>query len=174
MVYPWMKRVTHWPQEWLGIAVNWNALLGWVAIEGTLDLPIAGALMLGLFAWTLFYDTTYAIQDRIDDAKIGVGLSVLAMANNMLYICASVLFGCLTAVGILDNRNDFFFAISVVATSLDLFSQVKMLDVQNSSSYAGDRDGSLVNMLNHIPRNLHEQRKAWQRRFWRDDRGLYG
>lgn len=86
-------------------------------------------------------DTIYAIQDSVDDAKIGIGSSALAIANNMhlfLYICASVFLVSLTAVGILNNHGMIFFAISVVATAFDFFSQVKVLNVEDPSSYAGE------------------------------------
>ncbi|MCV2874674.1 4-hydroxybenzoate octaprenyltransferase [Rhodobacteraceae bacterium XHP0102] len=70
-VYPFAKRFTWWPQVFLGIAFNWGALLAWAAHQGNLTLaPIL--LYLAGIAWTLFYDTIYAHQDREDDALIGV------------------------------------------------------------------------------------------------------
>ena len=70
-IYPFAKRLTWWPQVFLGLAFNWGALLGWVAHSGHLDWP-AGLLYLAGIAWTLFYDTIYAHQDTEDDALIGV------------------------------------------------------------------------------------------------------
>ena len=70
-IYPFAKRLTWWPQVFLGLAFNWGALLGWVAHSGRLDWP-AGLLYLAGIAWTLFYDTIYAHQDTEDDALIGV------------------------------------------------------------------------------------------------------
>lgn len=70
-VYPFAKRFTWWPQVFLGIAFNWGALLAWAAHTGSLSLaPVL--LYLSGIAWTLFYDTIYAHQDREDDALIGV------------------------------------------------------------------------------------------------------
>ena len=69
--YPFMKRITWWPQAWLGLTFNWGALLGFAAQTGRLDLPDA-FLYAGLFFWTLGYDTIYAHQDKEDDALIGV------------------------------------------------------------------------------------------------------
>src|SRR5262249_39411692 len=69
--YPFMKRVTWWPQAWLGITFNWGALLGFSAETGRLTLP-ALLLYAGCFFWTLGYDTIYAHQDKEDDALIGV------------------------------------------------------------------------------------------------------
>ena len=66
-----MKRVTWWPQAFLGIAFNWGALLAWAAHSGSLGWPPV-ILYLGNIAWTIFYDTIYALQDKEDDALIGV------------------------------------------------------------------------------------------------------
>ncbi|APZ51567.1 4-hydroxybenzoate octaprenyltransferase [Salipiger abyssi] len=70
-IYPFAKRFTWWPQVFLGIAFNWGALLAWTAHSGSLGLP-AVLLYLSGMAWTLFYDTIYAHQDKEDDALIGV------------------------------------------------------------------------------------------------------
>jgi 4-hydroxybenzoate polyprenyltransferase len=69
--YPFMKRVTWWPQAWLGLTFNWGAVLGYAAATGRLEWPAALLYAGGLF-WTLAYDTIYAIQDLEDDALAGV------------------------------------------------------------------------------------------------------
>jgi 4-hydroxybenzoate polyprenyltransferase len=70
-IYPFAKRFTWWPQVFLGLAFNWGALLAWAAVTGSLaTAPVA--LWLAGIAWTLFYDTIYAHQDKEDDALIGV------------------------------------------------------------------------------------------------------
>ncbi len=70
-IYPFAKRFTWWPQVFLGLAFNWGALLAWAAVTGSLSAaPVA--LYLAGIAWTLFYDTIYAHQDKEDDALIGV------------------------------------------------------------------------------------------------------
>jgi 4-hydroxybenzoate polyprenyltransferase len=69
--YPFMKRITWWPQAWLGLTFNWGALLGFAAARGDLEAP-AYLLYAGGFFWTLGYDTIYAIQDLEDDALAGV------------------------------------------------------------------------------------------------------
>ncbi len=69
--YPFMKRITWWPQAWLGLTFNWGALLGFAAQTGRLDVG-DGLLYAGLVFWTLGYDTIYAHQDKDDDALIGV------------------------------------------------------------------------------------------------------
>ena len=78
--YPFMKRITYWPQAFLGLTFNWGALLGWAAVEGGLAWP-AGLLYAGGIAWTLGYDTIYAHQDKEDDALIGVKSSALALGE---------------------------------------------------------------------------------------------
>lgn len=69
--YPFMKRITWWPQAWLGLTFNWGALMGWVAVTGHLDWAPAVLYAAGPL-WTLGYDTVYAHQDKEDDALIGV------------------------------------------------------------------------------------------------------
>ena len=69
--YPFMKRVTWWPQAWLGLTFAWGAPLGWAAATGGLD-GAALALYAGAIAWTIGYDIIYAHQDRVDDARAGV------------------------------------------------------------------------------------------------------
>jgi 4-hydroxybenzoate polyprenyltransferase len=70
-IYPFMKRVTWWPQLFLGLAFNWGAILGWTAATGSLDWPILPLYLAGI-CWTLGYDTVYAHQDIDDDILIGV------------------------------------------------------------------------------------------------------
>ncbi|EAQ05131.1 4-hydroxybenzoate polyprenyl transferase [Pseudooceanicola batsensis HTCC2597] len=70
-IYPFAKRFTWWPQVFLGLAFNWGALLAWTAHTGSLGWPPVVLYLAGI-AWTLFYDTIYAHQDKEDDALIGV------------------------------------------------------------------------------------------------------
>lgn len=74
--YPFMKRITHWPQSVLGLAFSWGALVGWSAQFAALSWP-PFALYLGAILWTIGYDTIYAHQDREDDALIGVKSTAL-------------------------------------------------------------------------------------------------
>jgi 4-hydroxybenzoate polyprenyltransferase len=70
-VYPFMKRITYWPQIFLGLSFSWGALMGWAAAFGRLDAP-AYLLYAGAISWVIAYDTIYAHQDREDDALIGL------------------------------------------------------------------------------------------------------
>ena len=78
--YPFMKRITYWPQLFLGLNFNWGALIGWTAVTGSLASPPV-LLYLGGICWTLGYDTIYAHQDKEDDARIGVKSSALALGE---------------------------------------------------------------------------------------------
>ncbi len=77
--YPFMKRITYWPQAWLGLTFNWGALLGWAATTGSLDAAPVVLYAAGI-VWTLGYDTIYAHQDKEDDALIGVKSTALRLA----------------------------------------------------------------------------------------------
>lgn len=78
--YPFMKRITYWPQAWLGLTFNWGVLLGWAAMRGTIEIPALPLYAAGFF-WTLGYDTIYAHQDKEDDALVGVKSSALALGR---------------------------------------------------------------------------------------------
>ena len=78
--YPFMKRITWWPQAWLGLVFSWGALVGWPAVTGSLAAP-AILLWLGSVAWVVGYDTLYAIQDMEDDALVGVKSSARRLGN---------------------------------------------------------------------------------------------
>lgn len=80
--YPFMKRITGWPQAWLGMVFSWAALVGWSEVAGGLTAP---GLMLyaGAIFWVVGYDTIYALQDREDDALIGIGSSALSMGRHV-------------------------------------------------------------------------------------------
>jgi len=104
-IYPLMKRLTDWPQVVLGFAFNWGALLGWAVLRGEIGWP-AVALYAGGIAWTLVYDTIYAMQDQRDDAIVGVRstarrfagspvlwLSFFAIVSVLLFVLAISLAG---------------------------------------------------------------------------------
>ena len=96
VAYPFMKRITWWPQAWLGLTFNWGALLGFAAVTGSLQLPVLLLYASGIF-WTLGYDTIYAVQDLEDDALAGVKSSARRLGDSaakgvlIFYVLAFVL-----------------------------------------------------------------------------------
>jgi 4-hydroxybenzoate polyprenyltransferase len=84
--YPFMKRITWWPQAWLGLVFSWAAPVGWIeARTGAPDGNLAAlvALYLGSICWVIGYDTIYALQDREDDALVGIRSSARAMGAHV-------------------------------------------------------------------------------------------
>ncbi len=78
--YPFMKRITYWPQAVLGLAFSWGALMGWAEVFGSLAAP-AFLLYAGAIAWTIGYDTIYAHQDKEDDALVGLKSTALKFGD---------------------------------------------------------------------------------------------
>ena len=81
--YPFMKRITAFPQAWLGLVFTWGVPVGWVAVRGFEGLPVMGALYAGAVCWCVGYDTIYALQDREDDAMVGIGSSALTLGRHV-------------------------------------------------------------------------------------------
>ncbi len=79
-IYPFMKRITNWPQLVLGLTFKWGALVGWTAARGTLEWP-AILLYAGCVTWTIGYDTLYAHQDKEDDLTLGLGSTALRFGD---------------------------------------------------------------------------------------------
>ena len=130
--YPFMKRITWWPQAWLGLTFNWGALLGFAAQTGRLDIG-DGLLYLGLIFWTLGYDTIYAHQDRDDDALIGVKSTArLFGADSRRWILRFYLaaFTLVLAAGFTEHAG-WPFAFVMLAAGWHLLGQVKKLDINN-------------------------------------------
>jgi 4-hydroxybenzoate polyprenyltransferase len=96
--YPFMKRITWWPQAWLGLTFNWGALLGYAAVTGIVEPPALLLYAAGIF-WTLGYDTIYALQDIEDDALAGVKSSARRLGKGVrkgvlgFYVLAILLAG---------------------------------------------------------------------------------
>ena len=80
--YPFMKRITWWPQIWLGLVFSWGALVGWIAVAEHAD-PAMFWLYVGTICWVIGYDTIYAMQDREDDALVGIKSSALRLGGHI-------------------------------------------------------------------------------------------
>ncbi len=131
-LYPWMKRITYWPQLFLGLAFNWGVLLGWVALQGELTLAPLILYGAGIF-WTLGYDTFYAFQDREDDLRIGVKSTALRFQNapRLFLTCMYAgLHGCLFLLGFLQDSSFPYFG-AVALLSGPLYGQVILFDSNN-------------------------------------------
>ena len=128
--YPFMKRITWWPQAWLGLTFNWGALLGYTAETGRLD-PAAYVLYAALFLWTLGYDTIYAHQDKEDDALIGVKSSARKLGEHtkpFLYGFYILSFLLLLIAGWLAGLR-IVFAISMIVAGGHMAWQLLALDI---------------------------------------------
>jgi 4-hydroxybenzoate polyprenyltransferase len=100
-IYPWMKRITYWPQAFLGFTFNWGVLMGWAVLDG--QVSIIPILFYGAgFFWTLCYDTIYAHQDRDDDLLLGLKSMAIVLKEKTypaLSIFFLVMILCLVAGG---------------------------------------------------------------------------
>ncbi len=134
--YPFMKRITWWPQAWLGLVFSWGALVGWPAVTGSLALP-ALLLWLGSIAWVVGYDTLYAIQDVEDDALVGVKSSARRLGDKaplgvgIFYLAA--LAGWAAAIWAV--RPDWLALLALAPAALHLANQALRAD---------PRDGDLA------------------------------
>ena len=127
--YPFMKRITWWPQAWLGLIFSWGALVGWPAVTGSFALPPL-LLWFGSIAWVVGYDTLYAIQDKEDDALVGVKSSARRLGAKartgiaLFYALAVMLLG----TAIWSVRPDWIALLALVPAALHLSSQVARVD----------------------------------------------
>ena len=80
--YPFMKRITWWPQAWLGMVFSWGALVGWLAIDPLFHWAMV-LLYFGSIFWVIGYDTIYAMQDKEDDAMVGIRSSALRLGEHL-------------------------------------------------------------------------------------------
>jgi len=148
-VYPFMKRITYWPQIVLGLAFSWGALMGWAAAFGALDPP-ALLLYAGSIAWVIGYDTIYAHQDREDDALIGIKSTALLFGDRtkpmlaLFYALAVILIGL---AGFTAGAG-LVFALGLAAFAAHLMWQVVRLDIGNPelclALFKSDRDAGLI------------------------------
>jgi 4-hydroxybenzoate polyprenyltransferase len=130
--YPFMKRLTWWPQAWLGLVFSWGALVGWPAVTGNIA---ATALWLyaGSVAWVIGYDTLYAIQDMEDDALVGVKSSARRLGDQaplgitIFYALALVLWGA----AIWSVRPDWVALLALAPAAVHLANQALRADPKN-------------------------------------------
>jgi 4-hydroxybenzoate polyprenyltransferase len=132
--YPFMKRITWWPQVWLGIVFSWAALVGWPAVTGVLELTDL-LLYAGSIFWVIGYDTIYALQDREDDALVGVKSSALALGRHAkagvaaFYLIALLLW----AFALWRVRPDGLSLVALAPMAIHLLHQVAALKVDDGA-----------------------------------------
>lgn len=147
--YPFMKRITYWPQIVLGLAFSWGALMGWAGAFGRLDLP-ALLLYAGSISWVIGYDTIYAHQDSEDDALVGVKSTALLFGpRTKPMLC--VFYGLavvLIALAGLTAGGGLVFALGLAAFAAHLGSQIYRLDIGNPDLclklFKSNRDAGLI------------------------------
>ncbi len=148
-VYPFMKRITYWPQIVLGLAFSWGALMGWPAAFGRLDWP-AIVLYLGSISWVIGYDTIYAHQDREDDLMIGIKSTALLFKENTRPMLAAFYAGAVLLIGAagLMAGGGIIFVIGLLAFAAHLALQVSRLDIDDPAHclmlFKSNRDAGLI------------------------------
>ncbi|MCJ2187768.1 4-hydroxybenzoate octaprenyltransferase [Novosphingobium beihaiensis] len=150
--YPFMKRITWWPQAWLGLVFTWGALVGWVEIRGD-HLEALAALYAGCIVWCMGYDTIYALQDREDDALVGVRSSALRLGSHVragvgVFYVLAVAFWALAFWAL---RPDWVALVALAPVALHLGFQVVTLDTDSGENalarFRSNRDLGLVMAL---------------------------
>ena len=148
-IYPFLKRVTHWPQIGLGLAFSWGALMGWPAVFGRLDAP-AFILYVGSICWVIAYDTIYAHQDREDDALIGIKSTAILFGEktkSMLAVFFAMAVVLIGLAGYLTNAG-WPFALGLAVFAAHLAWQVRRLDISDPALclrlFKSNRDAGLI------------------------------
>ena len=148
-VYPFMKRITYWPQIVLGLAFSWGALMGWPAAFGRLDWP-ALVLYAGSISWVIGYDTIYAHQDREDDLLIGIKSTALLFQENTRPMLAAFYAGAVLLIGIAGwlAGGRWIFLAGLAAFAAHLAWQVTPLDIDDPAHclklLKSNRDAGLI------------------------------
>jgi 4-hydroxybenzoate polyprenyltransferase len=147
--YPFMKRITYWPQIVLGLAFSWGALMGWPAVFGGFD-PAPVLLYAGAIAWVIGYDTIYAHQDREDDALIGVKSTARLFGERtprmlMVFYAAAVV---LVGMAGLRAGAGVVFGLGLIAFGCHLGWQIRRLDIRDPDRclvlFKSNRDAGLI------------------------------
>ena len=133
IAYPFMKRITYWPQLFLGITFNWGVILAWLVLENKFSLTPLALYSSAIF-WTLGYDTIYGMQDIKDDLKIGIKSTSIKFKKKIktfLLICYSISASLLLLSLALLDANFIFFIMSIISSCI-LFAQVLKYEEENT------------------------------------------
>ena len=133
--YPFMKRITWWPQAWLGLVFTWGAPVGWVALRSD-RLDVLAAFYAGAILWCIGYDTIYALQDREDDALVGIKSSALRLGSHVQGGVAVIYAGAVAfwALAIWLLRADALALLALLPAALHLFWQVATLKPEDGAN----------------------------------------
>lgn len=127
--YPFMKRITGFPQAWLGLVFTWGVPVGWIAVSDW-SLGAMAALYAGAVLWCVGYDTIYACQDREDDAMVGIGSSALTLGRHVQAGVAGFYAGAVACWGLAIwlLRPDWLALLALLPAALHLAWQVLTLN----------------------------------------------
>ncbi|KAJ7099821.1 UbiA prenyltransferase family [Mycena epipterygia] len=131
-IYPLMKRVTYWPQAWLGFAMNFGFVTAWVSVLHKVNYPVLTVAMASCWCWTMLYDTIYACQDIRDDVKMGVRSTAILFGTwiRPLLISFGIAFVSMLAyAGVLNHQGTPYFVVSIGGTVLHLLWQYATVDL---------------------------------------------
>lgn len=148
-VYPFMKRVTDWPQAVLGLAFNWGALLGWAAVRGEIGWPAVCLYVAGIL-WTLGYDTIYAHQDKDDDRIVGVRSTALRLGTATRSWLVRFYAGALILMGIAGTLVGLGwpFTLGLAVAAVHAGWQIGTLDIDDArnclAKFRSNRDFGLI------------------------------
>jgi 4-hydroxybenzoate polyprenyltransferase len=133
--YPFMKRITWWPQAWLGMVFTWGLLVAWTELRWD-NWEVLACLYAGSICWVIGYDTIYALQDREDDAMVGIRSSALAMGARVQGGIAGFYAGAvaLWALGFWLYREDPLALLALVPVAAHLAWQVMTLDIDDPAN----------------------------------------
>lgn len=148
-VYPFMKRITFWPQVFLGLAFSWGALMGWAAHFGGLG-PAPLILYAGTISWIIGYDTIYAHQDKDDDALIGLKSTALKFGPataRWLTLFYALAWALIVTAGYLADAG-ILFAVAMALAGGHMIWQVVTLDTEDPDNcldrFRSNRDLGLI------------------------------
>ncbi|GJJ14341.1 hypothetical protein Clacol_008605 [Clathrus columnatus] len=136
-LYPFMKRITYWPQAWLGIAGNWGLLVAYASLTGEINFNTAGVLFVGTWCWCMHYDTIYGMMDKKDDARVGIKSTALLFGSSARPILAAFALGFLAALylcGLNLGASNIYYSLAVGGSALHLTWQLVTVDFDSNPS----------------------------------------
>ena len=133
--YPFMKRITYWPQLFLGLTFNWGLIMGWTAILDIISIEIILLYISAIF-WTLGYDTIYGVQDIVDDEIIGMKSTSIKFKDKIkLFVSASYLVTTILIITVFNNELGLnLFTLFLTLFILSLIYQINIFKKEKPKS----------------------------------------